>query len=178
MINGQEWQDQGLAHYQAGAYAEAVKAFANAQAAYEQAGDAGNAAEMLNNQGVTHRMLGEWDKAAAAFAEARAQFARLGDRGRQAQATANLGMLASARGQAKQAAAYLEEAVTAFRAQRDPVRESDAMRALSLAYFKQRRWLAALAAYSAALDCAPRLSLGQRFLRWLFHLPLRLLGGG
>jgi tetratricopeptide (TPR) repeat protein len=177
-MDDKTWQEQGLAHYRAGAYAEAIEAFANAKAAYEAAGDQGNAAEMLNNQGVAYRMLRQWDKAEAAFLEAQVLFARLGDDSRRAQATANLGMLAHTRGQTKQAAAFFEEAIAAFQTLGDRVRESDTRRALSKAYLKQRRWPDALAAYSAALDCAPRLSLGQRFLRWLFRLPLRLLGGG
>jgi len=177
-MDGQTWQDQGLTHYQAGAYDQAIDAFANAQAAYEQAGNPESAAEMLNNQGVAYRMLQEWNKAETAFTEARERFIHQGDRGRQAQAATNLGMLANARGKSKEAVAYFEEAIAAFQTQRDRVRESDTWRVLSLAYFKQRRLLDALSAYSAALDCAPRLSLGQRFLRWLFRLPLRLLGGG
>lgn len=176
-MNGREWQEQGLAHYQAGAYAEASDAFSNARAAYEEAGDQGSAAEVLNNQGVVCRILGEWDKAEAAFTGAQALFARLGDHSRRAQATANLGMLASAKGRTKRAIAYLEEAIAAFEAQGDHIRESDTRRTLSAVYLKQRRWLDVLAAYSAALDCLPRLSLGQRFLRWLFRFPLRLLGG-
>lgn len=176
-MDGQEWQDRALARYRDGAYVEALEAFARAQAAYEQAGDPTSAAEMLNNQGVTHRMRGEWSKAEAAFMEARERFVQLGDGNRGAQATTNLGMVASAQGQAKRAEAYLKEAIAAFQEQGDRVRESDAWRVLSMVYFKQWRWLNALAVYSSALDCAPRLSLGQRFLRWLFRLPLRLLGG-
>lgn len=178
MIDGKMWQEQGLAHYQAGAYAEAIEAFVNARAAYEEADDQGSATEMINNQGAVYLKMGEWDKAKAAFTESQALFARLGDSSRQAQATANLGMLANARGQTKQTIVYFEEAIAAFQAQGDRIRESDTRRALSAAYLKQRRWLDALTAYSAALDCLPRLSLGQRFLRWLFRLPLRLLGGG
>jgi tetratricopeptide (TPR) repeat protein len=176
-MDGKEWQDQGLVHYQTGAYAEAVKAFAHAHAAYEQAGEPGKAAEMLNNQGGVYRMLQEWAKAKKAFLEARAQFMHLGDHGRQAQVTANLGILANAQGQSKEAVVYFEEAIAAFQAQGDRIRQSDTWRALSLAYFKQWRLLDALSAYSAALDCKPRLSLGQRFLRWLFRLPIRSLGG-
>jgi tetratricopeptide (TPR) repeat protein len=176
-MDGKTWQERGLAHYQAGAYQEAVEAFAQAKAAYQQAGDQGNAAEMLNNQGVAYRMLRRWDDAQAAFEEAQTLFAAVGDENRRAQATANLGMLAQSRGQTRQAATYLEQAADVFRAQGDRLRESDVRRAQSAVYLKQRRWLDALAAYSAALDCAPRLSLGQRFLRWLFRLPLRLLAG-
>ena len=76
-----------------------------------------------------------------------------------------------------EAQAYLEEATSLFAAQGDRQRESDTRRALSLAFFRQWRFMDALAAYSAALDCAPRLSLGQRLLRRLFALPLRLLAG-
>lgn len=175
-MDGKEWQDRGLAHYRAGAYAKAIEAFAHAQAAYEQADDWASAAEVLNNQGVVYRMLQQWDKAKVAFTEARTRFAQLGDHSRQAQATSNLGMLANARGQPKEAVSYFDEAISAFREQGDRPRESDTWRALSLAHFKQRHWLDALAAYSMALDCAPRLSLGQRFLRWLFRIPLKLLG--
>ena len=96
-MDGKKWQEQGVAHYQAGAYAEAIDAFVNARAAYEKASEQGSAAEMLNNQGVVYRMLGEWEKAEAAFTQAQALFAHLGDSRRQAQATANLGMLAAAR---------------------------------------------------------------------------------
>ncbi len=177
MMDAKTWQEQGLAHYQAGAYAEAIDAFANAKAAYKEAGDHGSAAEMINNQGVVYRMLGEWDKAEAAFTQAQAEFTHLGDHSRQAQAAANLGMLANATGQPEQAVVYFQEAIAAFQTQGDHIRESDTRRALSIAFFKQRHWLAALTAYSAALDCLPRLSLGQRFLRWLFSIPLRLLGG-
>jgi len=175
MMDGQKWQDQGVAHYQAGAYAEAIDAFINARAMYEKAGDQGSAAEVLNNQGVIYRMLGQLEEAEAAFTEARTLFARLGDTGRQAQATANLGMLAVARGKTEPAIVFFREAIAAFQTQGDRIRESDTWRTLSAAYLRKRRWLDALAAYSAALDCLPRLSLGQRFLRWLFRVPLYLI---
>jgi len=177
-MDGEKWREAGEAHYQAGAYAEAVESFANARIAYEEAVDLEGVAEMLNNQGVAYRMLHKWDKAETAFLEARGSFARLQDLGRQAQATANLGMLANSRGQTKQAIAYFKEAIAAFQSQGDRVRESDTWRALSKVFLRQRLWLEAVAAYSAALDSLPRLSLGQRLLHWLFRLPLRFLGGG
>ena len=176
-MDAKAWQKQGLAHYEAGAYIKAIDAFAEARTAYEEIGDSANAAEMLNNQGVAYRMLQKWSKAEESFAAAREQFKHLGDSGRAAQAVANMGMLCNARGKIKQAQAYLEEATSLFAAQGDRQRESDTRRALSLAFFRQRRFMDALAAYSAALDCAPRLSLGQRLLRRLFALPLRLLAG-
>ena len=177
-MDGEKWQEAGETHYQAGAYAEAIESFANARIAYEETGDQESAAEMLNNQGVAYLMLHKWDKAETAFLEARGSFERLGDLCRQAQATANLGMLANLRGQTKQAVTYFEEAIAAFQSQGDRVRESDTWRALSKAFLKQLLWLDAVAAYSEALDCLPRLSPGQRLLRWLFRLPLRLLGRG
>jgi len=177
-MDDQALKDKGEALFRAGAYAEAVDAFDEARTAFQEAGDGVSAAEMLNNQGVAHRMLRQWDQAETAFREARDSFVRLGDRGRQAQATANLGMLADHRGQTQQAIAHFQEAIVAFQSQRDHAHESDTWRALSRAFFKQRRWLDALTAYHSALDCLPRLSLGQRILRWLFGLPLRLLGGG
>jgi len=176
-VDADEWKKQALAHYRAGAYAQASETFVAAGAAYTQAGDRIAAAEMLNNQGVAHRMLRQWDRAEAAFLQARRQFETLNEANQQAQATANLGMLALARGQARQAITFLDEAIALFQTTDDPQRESEARRTLSLAHFKQRHLLDALAAYSAALDCAPHLTLGQRFLRWLLALPARLLGG-
>ena len=177
-MDGDKWKEAGEAHYRTGAYAEALEAFANARTAYDEAGDQASAAEILSNQGVVYRMLRQWNKAEKAFLEARDAFAHLGDTGRQAQATANLGMLANSKGWTKQAISYLEVAIAAFQAQGDGVRASDTWRALSRMYLKQGRWLDAVMAYSSALDCLPSLSLGQRFLRWLFRIPLRLLGAG
>ena len=176
-MDAEKWKETGEARFRTGVYAEAVEAFANARTAYEQVGDQASAAEMLNNQGVVYRVLRQWDKSETAFLEARDSFTRLGDADRRAQVTANLGVLADSRGQTKQAIAYLEEAIAAFQAQRDGVRESDTWRVLSRIFLKQRRWLDAVTAYSSALDCLPRPSLGQRLLRWLFRLPLRVLGG-
>jgi tetratricopeptide (TPR) repeat protein len=176
-MDGQGWKDKGEAYYRSGAYAEAIDAFVQAGVAYQETGDQVSAAEMLNNQGAAHRMLRQWDEAETAFLKARDAFARLGNPDRQAQATANLGMLASLQGRTKKATAYLKEAIAAFQSQGDRLRESDSWRALSKVFFKERRWLDALATYSSALNCLPHPSLGQRLLRWLFGLPLRLLGG-
>jgi len=176
-MDGQGWRDKGEAYYRSGAYAEAIDAFVQAGIAYQETGDQVSAAEMLNNQGAAHRMLRRWDAAEAAFLKARDAFSHLGNHDRQAQATANLGMLASLQGQREKAVAYFQEAIAAFQSQGDRHRESDSWRALSKVFLKQRRWLDALATYSSGLDCLPHLSLGQRLLRWLFGLPLRLLGG-
>jgi tetratricopeptide (TPR) repeat protein len=167
----------GLLHMAEGDYRQALACFQSAAAAFGQAGDLPNQAEMLNNAGVAHLRLGHWADSQARLEQAAAHFVSLGDTVRHGQAVANLADLFAARRQRQQAVAYYGEAATLLLEAGDRVRASQVWRALSLLHLRQGHWLAAMAAMERSLSAAPRLSLPRRFFRLLLRLSLGGAGG-
>jgi tetratricopeptide (TPR) repeat protein len=168
---------KGVQHFHAAEYEEAIEALQAARQLYQDAGERQNVAEVLNDLGVVCRKKGDLPQAAQSLHQARAIFAELGARKFEAQALGNLGNLHQAGGEMEQAATLYKEAATLFQDANEPQLAFETWRALSRLRMGQGRWLAALAAYDTGLSCLPRLSLGQRILRWLLQLPLKLAGG-
>jgi tetratricopeptide (TPR) repeat protein len=168
---------KGVQLFRTGEYEEAVAALQTAQQLYQEEGDRQAVAEVLNDLGVVYRMKGDLPAAMQSLSQARELFAELGARKFEAQALGNLGNLHEAGKEMERAAALYKEAAALFQEAAEPQLAFETWRALSRLRLGQGQWLAALVAYDTALSCLPHPSLGQRLLRWLLRLPLKLAGG-
>lgn len=173
-----ELKNQGLEHYRAGRFEDAIAAFALAQQAFLAESDVKQAAESANDRGVAARQAARFDEAEAAFTDARRLFAESGDQTAQGQVVGNLGALAESRNQNDQAASLYKEAIALFEAAGAADLEAETWRALSRLRMKQGQWFAALGAYDAGLTGVKHLTPTQRILRRLLKTSNRLLGGG
>jgi tetratricopeptide (TPR) repeat protein len=161
--------------YQDGRLDDALNLFTQAEHAYQAADDRPMAAEMANNRSVTLLQAGN---AAAAFEAADGTdqiFAGIGDAHRQGVALAN------------QAAALEElnrrpEALTRYQKSADLLKQSGSreyralvLKSISSLQVRMGQYLQALASMDAALDCKEKLSLRERFLKWLLKIPLNMM---
>ena len=178
MPTANELKNQGLEHYRAGRFEDAIAAFLQAQQAFLAESNVQQAAESANDRGVAARQAARFDEAEAAFADARRLFAESGDQTAQGQVVGNLGALAESRDQNDQAASFYREAIALFEAAGAADLEAETWRALSRLRMKQGQWFAALGAYDAGLTGVKHLTLTQQMLRRLLKTSRRLLGGG
>lgn len=163
--------------YQAGRWEEAGAAFEAAAEAHLAAGNELQSAEMANNACVA-LLQGNQPARALALVEGTPQvFDRLGEAKRAAQAEGNLASALASCGRLEEA----ERAYASAAEQLGQLGEDDAraatLRSLSQLQLKRGEPLEALSSLQRGLESASRLSLRQRFLRWLAHFPLRLMGG-
>lgn len=169
--------DQGRLFYHQGEFDEALSCLRRAYERSKTDGDHGQTAEIANDIGVVYTVLEQWGEAERWIHEAHELFVRAQDYRGEAQTLGNLGSMFRDRGDLKQAAASLQLAADRFHLIGDDECRWATLRVLSRVRLRQFRFLQALAAYEAALACHPRPTTLHRFLRKLFALPLRMLGG-
>jgi tetratricopeptide (TPR) repeat protein len=177
MPTADELKNNGIEHYRAGEFEEAIAAFAQAQPAFLASGDVEQAAECANNRGVAARQTARLDEAEAAFTQARQLFEKLGDRKSQGMVAGNLGALAESRDQRERAVTLYKEAIKLFEAAGAADLSAETWRALSRLRMKQGQWFAALGAYDTSLDSVQHPTATQRALRSLLKLSRRLISG-
>ena len=177
MPTASELRAQGLAHYQAGRFEDAIAALAQAQPAFMAESNVRLAAECANDRGVAARQAARFDEAEQAFSQAQQLFEQTGDRVSQGQVVGNLAALAESRRQIDKAASLYTQAIALFDEAGEADLAGETWRALSRLRLRQGRWFAALAAYDAGLEGVKRLSLTQRALRRLLKTSRRLIGG-
>ena len=168
----------GINHYRAARYAEAARAFDQAHAAAQAAGERRQAAEALNDVGVARRELGEWEAAEAALVEARDLFAGLEDGKGEAQAIGNLASVYQGRKDYPAAADAYREAARMF----DQLGENEmamySWQALSRLHLDQKAWIPAIAAYEEGVGAMPDGSIKKGLLQRLVRLPGKWFLGG
>ncbi len=129
----------------------ALDALGAALAIAERAGDAGGAANALNNTAVVHFQRGDLDAAAQLYAAARARARDAGAAEIVANATLNLGIVASVRGDLRRARAHYRRALVDFRALGHAVGAVRTLNNLGLLYAGEGQWDRAERAYAEAL---------------------------
>jgi tetratricopeptide (TPR) repeat protein len=173
---GQLEESAGRA-YQAKRWAEAADGFGAAGWVYAADGDDINAAEMANNACVALLQAGEAKRALDVVQGTPEQFDRLGDPQRAAQAVGNLASALDACGRIDEAEQAYIGAADRFKALGETEARADTLKALSQLQLKRGRALDALSSMQQGLEGSQKLSLRERFLRWLARIPFRLLGG-
>ena len=168
-------KEQGLAAFRAGDFQSAEEAFDHVLEAHTQAGDEAGQAEMLVNLGVVHMQTRRFEQSEKELTRAGAIFQRLGRRSEEAQSLGNLGTLYERAGKPKQAADHYQRAVTIFGELGEKENQQATLGALTRLQVGQRNFLQSLFTYEQALAAGQKLTLKQRFFRWLFRIVRRLM---
>ena len=167
---------KSLEAFRSGRFDEAAAGFEAARHAYEAAGEPAKQAEMANNQSVALLQAGRPRAALEAVQGTPEALVALGDETRAAQAFGNLAAALEACGDFARAEPAYREAADRFEKLGDADNRALTMKALSQLQMRRGRPMQALSSMQAGLGGASRLSIGQRFLRWLLSLTGRLLG--
>ncbi len=169
--------EQGaLEDFRQGSLDAAIAGFTVAREAYEAGGDTSKAAEMSNNICVALLQAGRPAEALDAVRPTPALFAALGDQLRTAQAYGNLAAALEATGDAEQAERNYQQAAEMFARSGEQEGRAQTLKALSQLQLKKGKTIEAVASMQASMEGSARLTLGQRFLRWLMKIQSRLLG--
>ena len=170
-----DYHAQGLTYFRAGQFDQARKAFESAWSEAQRANDKRSSAEAANDLGVTLQKLKAREPARRQFETAVALFTEVGDEQRRAQALGNLGTLLGEMRKHREAEARLEQAAGLFHHAGDLQSESLTLKWLSRLHMQRGDVFGAILAYERALARLEPLPLGQRLLRRLLQIPLRML---
>lgn len=167
--------DEGKTHYNQGNYYDAAVAFQNAARGYEAAGDALNAAEMLNNCAVALLKGKDYETALQAVEGTDAVFASAGDVRRQAMALGNRGAILEKLGKLDEAIDAYDQSAALFKQVGEHELRIPILRSLSNLQLRTRRPLDSLINFDAELGEIEGLNAWQRFLRKLVQLQMKLM---
>jgi tetratricopeptide (TPR) repeat protein len=174
-LTPQQLTSEAQTAYQDGRLEDALNLFTQAERAYDSAGDKPMAAEMANNRSVTLLQSGNPEGAFQAADGTDLVFAAINDLQRQGIALAN------------QAAALDElkrypEALSRYEKSSDLLKQSGAkeyramvLKSISSLQVRMGHQMQAIATMDAALDTQEKLSLRERFLKWLLRVPLKMM---
>ena len=169
-------QQTALTLFQKGNYAEAIKFFEQARAAYQSENNPALASEMQNNLGVIYRAQKNYALALPTIETALAEFRALNDSNRTAQALGNLGAVLLEMNQLERAAQALNEALELFDPQKDKQMRSEVLRVLGEVRLKQGKYMEGMMDYEAGLRTTEKRSAQQNWLLKLLEKPLKMMG--
>lgn len=170
-------ESSALDAYRAEAWHQAAEVFMQAAEAYQAASKHEKWAEMRNNACVAYLRDGDGQAALSAVEGTSQVFIELADQRRAAQAHGNRAAALEACGRLQEAEAAYREAAEGMRLAGDQEARSDTLKALAQLQLKRGRAMDAVASMGQELETRRRPSLGQRILRWLTRVAMRLLGG-
>ena len=177
MGNSASLNAEGMTLYRAGRFEDAAARFADAQAAFDTAGDLRAAAEAANNRAMAWRQAARLNEAEAAFQETRRMFQSFADVRGEGQVVGNLAALADSAGDVGQAAAYYSEAIDLLESVNEHDLAQATYTALSRLKLKQGDWLGAIQAFEVGLEQLEHPTVTQRLARKLLDTPRKLTGG-
>jgi len=170
-------EDSAGKAYQSARWAKSAEGFSAAGDAYTADGDELKATEMANNACVAYLRAGDTARALQAVEGTADTFERLGEPKRAAQALGNLASALEASGRVEEAERAYIGAAERFKSLGDADARADTLKALSQMQLKRGRAIDALTSMQHGLEGGQKLSLRERFLRWLARIPMRLMGG-
>ncbi len=168
----QEMVDQAKRTYQAGDYLQAGQEFAQAAAAYAEAGDTLMAAEMKNNQSVSLLLSGDAQAALAAVEGTDKIFAGSEDFRRQGMALANQATALQALKRLKDSMEYYQRAGAALEKAGEGDLRADIMLQLSLLYLRRFKFYDAILTLQSGLAGVKNPSLKQRLMKKILFVRL------
>lgn len=175
--SAEQLEDSAGKAYQAEHWTEAAEEFSAAGDAYAADGNQLKAAEMANNACVAHLRAGDSARALEAVEGTADTFERLGELKRAALALGNLASALEASGRVEEAEHAYSGAAEKFKDLGEADARADTLKALSQMQLKRGRAIDALTSMQHGLEGSRKLSLRERFLRWLARIPIRLMGG-
>ncbi len=139
-------------------------------------GDKQKAALASNDLGVVYTLLDRGDDARNALSQAQALFIETNDLAGQGRATGNLAQVEERAGNAEAAGALFMQAADLLHEGNAFADEFTTRKRLSRFYLTRGATLQALSENAKALAVKPDANGWDKFLRWLFSLPLKLMG--
>jgi tetratricopeptide (TPR) repeat protein len=168
--------EQAFKEYKSGNFDRAAQRFTAAHDQFLASGNKLRAAEMSNNLCVCLLEMDQASEALAVVRETPITFHKEGNQLLKAQALGNRAMAKTAMGQMAEAEADYRAAAELFRDLGHKEGLQYTMQALSKIQLQQGRTMEALNAMQSVLDSKSKPSIKERFLSWLFKLPMRFLG--
>lgn len=170
----QELANDAKAAYEAEEYAQAEAAFKAAQAAYTEAGDPLNAAEMANNLSVTLLKAGNPAAALQCIENTDQVFAQAGDLDRQAKALGNQATALDELKRYDEAMTRYQQSVEVFKQIGQNDMAALVLKRISNMQYRTHNRAAAMSTMLDALNLQSRLSLQDRILKGLMKIVSRL----
>jgi tetratricopeptide (TPR) repeat protein len=167
--------DHAKLAYEAGNYAAAADMFLKVEESYKAADDPLMAAEMANNRSVALLQAGDAQAALDACANTHTIFSAAGDSLREGLALGNQAAALKELGQKQESLKFFR--LSAARLEKAGDKENLAVvhKTISAIEMESGDNLGAMSAMLDALRAKEKLSLRERFLRWLFSLASRLM---
>lgn len=154
----------------------AAEDLARERMAAETAGNKEQTALVSNDLGVVYMLMRQNDNARRALTDAQRLFLELNDAAGQGRATGNLAQLEERAGNSEKAGAVYMLAADLLHEGRASGDEYITRRRLSRYYLTRGAAWLSLAEISKALAVKPDPTLFDKFQRWFYVLPLRLMG--
>lgn len=161
--------------YEEEEYEQAAIGFSEAQTAYQANGDALMAAEMANNSSVAFLKAGKAQQAYDCANLTDRVFAEAGDRRREAIALGNQAAALDGLKKKSEALQLYQRSAEIFKELGDNEMRAYVLQSISAIQLGQGKRIEALISMEAALENKPKLSLRERFLRWLLGIVSKLM---
>jgi tetratricopeptide (TPR) repeat protein len=163
-------------HFQNHSLDEAAAILTRERAEAEAKGERENAALATNDLGVVYMLLEQDEQARAYLSEAQSLFLRLDDAAGQGRAAGNRAQLEERAGNGDAAGGLYMQAADLLHEGNAFADEYTTRRRLSRFYLSRGATLQSLSESAKALAVKPNPSGFDKFQRWMYALPLRLLG--
>jgi tetratricopeptide (TPR) repeat protein len=157
---------------------QAASLLAQERAAAEAEGSKEKMALASNDLGVVYTMLDRKDEARAALEQAQHLFIELNDTAGQGRATGNLAQLEDHVGNKDASGALYMQAADLLHEGNAFADEYTTRKRLSRFYLTRGATMQALNENEKALMVKPNASAWDKFLRWVYGIPLKLIGVG
>src|SRR5581483_2215672 len=171
-------QNELQAHIRNHTLEQAVKTLKKEQTEAQLRGEQEKSALALNDLGVVYSLLNRDEDGRRVLREAQRFFIEFDDAAGQGRALGNLAQLEERAGNLDAASACYLQAADLFHQANALADEYTTRRRLSRLYLKRGAIWMALHETARALGVKPNPSVFDKFQRWLYLLPLRLIGIG
>jgi tetratricopeptide (TPR) repeat protein len=161
--------------YEEEEFEQAEIGFAAAQEAYLILGEPLTAAEMANNRSVALLKSGKPQAAFEAAKDTDKLFDQAGDQHRRAIALGNQAAALDALKRKQEALELYQQSAEIFKQLGDMEMRAYVLQSISGIQLSQGKRIESLVSMEAALEHKPRLSLREKFLRWLLRIVSKLL---
>jgi len=163
-------------HIEQGTLANAATQLEGERAAAQEKGDAANLALATNDLGIVNLLMGHTDQARALLSEAQQLFIQTNDAAGQGRATGNLAELEERAGNGAAASALYMQAAELLHEGKAFDDEYATRRRLSRYYLTHGATMMSLSETVKALSVKPNPGLWDKIQKWIYALPLKLMG--
>jgi len=170
--------NEGIGHYRAGDYADALETLEQAQALFAEAGHSKKQGEVLNDRGVVLTQMNEGQKALELLQEALAIRREIGDRSGEGITLGNLGALFEQQGETDKALDAYGQAQAIFAELGEKGNEKSIAHQMSKLKLKKGKVLGAVTSFEHELDAEETPTGAQKVAKGLFRFWDQLFGVG